>query len=86
MNNVFVVGNNLFCFYPGATGEEKEDILDCLLLADLHASVAFDRRRDWGTLGLPSSAEDISRYALHRERVSGELIKYGRESLERIDF
>jgi hypothetical protein len=47
MNEVFVAGNNLFSFYPGATEEEKGDILDCLLLADLQASEALNREQNW---------------------------------------
>lgn len=58
--NMFVVGNNLLSFYPGATKEEKEDIQDALLFADLQASETFDRKQNWGPW-----------INLHQQRLSG---------------
>jgi hypothetical protein len=42
-----LIGNNLLCFAPGATAQEKADIQDCLLLAELRTSELHSRGESW---------------------------------------
>lgn len=46
-SNSLLMANNLISFLPGIDAQERADIQDCLLLAELCASDTFDRKRNW---------------------------------------
>lgn len=42
-----LVGNSLTSFYSGISDQERQDIKDCLLYAELYANEKFDRQQLW---------------------------------------
>ncbi|GFM78701.1 hypothetical protein PSCICM_45200 [Pseudomonas cichorii] len=46
-SNSLLMANNLVSFLPGFDAQERADIQDCLLLAELCAFDAFDRKKNW---------------------------------------
>lgn len=46
-SNSLLMANNLVSFLPGIDAQERADIQDCLLLAELCAFEAYDRKRNW---------------------------------------
>lgn len=46
-SDTLIVGSNLVSFLPGISAEERSQILDCLLFAELYRARQYDREKQW---------------------------------------